>query len=256
MLSVQGLTVSLSGKTIIEDINFQVRPGEWLMLVGPNGAGKSTLLNAITQGIPYEGVVTYGGENLRGMKPRVRARHLALLSQRHQVGYAFTAEEVIRLGRYAAATMFGTPSAEDERLTQEAIDTAGVRHLLKQSVLTLSGGELQRVFLAQVLAQNPSLLLLDEPSNHLDLKYQQQTMQVISQWLKQPGRAVVSVVHDLSLARVYGTRAVLLYRGRVLMDGLVDQVLSTGPLTQAYQMDVPAYIRQLLGAWGDDPAAD
>jgi iron complex transport system ATP-binding protein len=118
-----------------------------------------------------------------------------------------------------------------------------------QSVLTLSGGELQRTFLAQVFAQNPSLLLLDEPSNHLDLIYQKQVFMLIRDWLKTPGRAVLSVVHDLSLARAYGTRAVLLKDGQVIAQGSIPDVFGSQPLEKAYSMDVYAWMRKMFGQW-------
>ena len=117
------------------------------------------------------------------------------------------------------------------------------------SVLTLSGGELQRAFLAQVFAQNPRLLVLDEPTNHLDLAYQKQIFSLIEEWLAQGDRAVVSVVHDLSLARAYGTHAVLMQRGKCLSSGAVRDVFAPDLLAQAYDIDVYAWMRGLLGQW-------
>ena len=121
----------------------------------------------------------------------------------------------------------------------------------RQSVLTLSGGELQRTFLAQAFAQDPKLLLLDEPTNHLDLLYQKQVFAILSDWLKTPGRAVVSVVHDLSLARAYGTKALLMDRGRAVAQGRAAEVLSKENLREVYQMDVHAWMRKMLSQWDE-----
>ena len=118
-----------------------------------------------------------------------------------------------------------------------------------QSVLTLSGGELQRTFLAQVLAQNPKLLLLDEPTNHLDLIYQKQIFALVSRWLQTPGRAVVSVVHDLSLARAFGTDALLIDHGKAVACGSAVEVLNKKHLDPVYGMDVGAWMRGLYGQW-------
>ena len=115
--------------------------------------------------------------------------------------------------------------------------------------LTLSGGELQRTFLAQVFAQNPKLLILDEPANHLDLIYQKHIFSLIEAWLKQPGRAVISVVHDLSLAKKYGTHAVLMDRGRCAAQGKTDEVMTRERLEAVYGMDVYGWMRDLLGQW-------
>ncbi len=251
MLEVKGLGVAVGGQSLIRDINFDLAPGDWLMLVGPNGAGKSTILNAISQALPYSGSVTFEGQDLAHVKPRLRAGYLGVLGQRHTVGYAFTVLEVVRLGRYAARGSFfsrrGDP--QGQKLIDRAIEMTGLAPLLDHSVLTLSGGELQRVFLAQLFAQDPRLLLLDEPANHLDLLFQQQLFELLGEWLKTPGRALVSVVHDLSLARKYGNRALLLHRGKAAALGGVKDALTPQTLQSVYQMDVFAWMRGLLEEW-------
>lgn len=251
MLDVKGLSVMLGGQQIVHPLDFTIRAGDWMMLIGPNGAGKSTLLNALAQGLSYQGSVAFDGQDVRRMKARERARRLALLSQRHGVGYAFTAEEVIRLGRYAQTGFLRGESGEDERRVQEAARLCGLENILHQSVLTLSGGELQRVFLAQVFAQDPRLLLLDEPANHLDLPFQRQIFELIEAWLRTPGRAVISVVHDLSLARRYGRTALLMDRGRVAAQGEAGTVLGREALRVVYGMDVHAWMQELLRGWED-----
>ena len=183
MLRVDDLTVRYGSHVTVDHVNFTVEPGQWLMIIGPNGAGKSTIINAISQGIKYEGTCSYEGRDLAKCKARERAQNLGVLSQNHFVGYDFTVEEVIRMGRYAyAPKMFSQErDACGEELVQAAIEKTGMEPYLKQSVLTLSGGELQRTFLAQLFAQNPRLLLLDEPTNHLDLIYQKQTFALIKE---------------------------------------------------------------------------
>ena len=116
-------------------------------------------------------------------------------------------------------------------------------------MLTLSGGELQRTFLAQVFAQDPQILILDEPANHLDLVYQKHIFSLIEQWLKEPGRAVLSVVHDLSLAKRYGTHAVLISQGKCTAQGEINQVLTPENLRAVYDMDVYAWMNDMLQQW-------
>ena len=125
----------------------------------------------------------------------------------------------------------------------------GLTDLCHASMLTLSGGETQRVFLAQVFAQDPQVLILDEPANHLDLKYQQHIFSLIREWLKEPGRAVLSVVHDLSLARKYGTHAVLMDHGKSISQGAITEVMTPENLQQVYGMDVYAWMREMLSQW-------
>ena len=215
MLEARDLTVRYGERAVVDGVSFTLEEGRWLMLIGPNGAGKSTIVNAVAQSAPYTGEVFFRGENVRRYRPTELARNIGILSQNHSVGYSFTVEEVVRLGRYSYAPgIFSRHSDADEESVERALELTGLTPLMEQSVLTLSGGELQRTFLAQLLAQNPKLLILDEPTNHLDLVYQKQVFALISEWLREPGRAVISVVHDLSLARAYGTDALLLSGGR------------------------------------------
>ena len=250
MLEVRELTVRHGAFTIVDGLSFHVREGEWLMIVGPNGAGKSTELGAVTQAVPYTGSVLLEGEDVKKMKPAQRARKMGVLMQKNFAGYAFTVEEVVRLGRYAYAPgVLSGHGAEDTEAVEEALERTGLTAQRGQSVLTLSGGELQRTFLAQVLAQRPRLLLLDEPTNHLDLVYQKQVFELVGEWLRTPGRAVVSVVHDLSLAKAFGTRALLLDHGKTAATGPVGEVLCSEKLDGVYNMDVSAWMRKMLGQW-------
>ncbi len=250
MLEVQNLTVRFGDLTIVDGVSFSLEEGRWLMLVGPNGAGKSTIVNAVSRSVPYEGRVLYQGRDVRSYKSAELARNLGVLSQHHSVGYAFTVAEVVRLGRYSYAPgIFSRRSDTDEERVAEALALTGLTELADQSVLTLSGGELQRAFLAQLFAQDPKVLILDEPTNHLDLVYQREVFDLIRAWLKTPGRAVLSVVHDLSLARAYGTDAVLLHRGRAAAAGPGETVFTPENLDRVYDMDVSGWMRSMLSQW-------
>ena len=286
MLEVEGLTVRHGTLAALDGVSFSVRAGRWLMVVGPNGAGKSTLVNAISQGVPYRGAVRLDGQDVARMKPAARARRISLLAQSHYVGYSYTVEQIVRLGRYAhshglamrgrhgaspsgvpatgspAATSSpaadgsytvypatGSPSANDDVAIAEALAFTGMSELRSHAAPTLSGGELQRAFLAQALAQDPALLLLDEPTSHLDIIYQKQILGLIDGWRRVGRRAVVSVLHDISLARMYGTDALLLNKGRVESYGLVGQALGDENLDRVYGIDVRGWMASLLSQW-------
>ena len=160
---------------------------------------------------------------------------------------AHTSEgEVVGLGRYAYSSGFLSARDDDGRnQVEKALELTGLTELRHASVLTLSGGELQRTF----LAQNPQVLILDEPANHLDLVYQKHIFSLIGQWLKQPGRALMSVVHDLSLARRYGTHAVLLNHGRCAAQGEIGAALTPENLHAVYDMDVYEWMHEMLEQW-------
>ena len=250
MLQGENVTVQYGAQTAVNRVSFSLRPGQWLMLAGPNGAGKSTLIRAVAQTIPYTGRITLDGRDLRSLRPAERARQIAVLSQHNSAQYGYTVEEIVQLGRYAHRKGFlsSKPEGEDQRV-DDALALTGLTEYRHRSVLTLSGGELQRVFLAQVFAQDPKVLLLDEPANHLDLPYQQHIFSLLSDWLREPGRAVLSVVHDLSLAKKYGTHALLMHRGNSVAYGETDAVLTPSNLQSVYGMDVSAWMKDLLSQW-------
>ena len=142
MLEVSRLSVQFGQKKIVDGLSFTVEEGQWLMIVGPNGAGKSTALNAVTQGVPYTGRVLFEGQDVAKMKPALRAQAIGVLAQNHFVGYGFTVEEVVRLGRFAyAGGLFGRSQTEDREKVEQALTLAGLQDKRRQSVLTLSGGE-------------------------------------------------------------------------------------------------------------------
>ncbi|MBR4358995.1 MAG: ABC transporter ATP-binding protein [Clostridia bacterium] len=251
MLQGNHITVRYGRFAAVNDLSFRLEEGQWLMLAGPNGAGKSTLIEAIAQGVPYSGSFLWQGrQDIRTLKPAQLARRIGILSQKNTVGYAYTVEEVVGLGRYAykAGFLSGNDGGGQESV-ERALQMTGLTDLRRASMLTLSGGETQRVFLAQVFAQDPQVLILDEPVNHLDLKYQQHIFSLIQAWLMQPGRAVLSVVHDLSLARRYGTHAVLMDHGKCVSQGDAGSVLTPDHLRSVYGMDVHAWMRDMLSQW-------
>lgn len=248
MLEVKELGVRFGSYRVVEKLSFSVREGQWLMIVGPNGAGKSTVLNAVTQGVAYQGKILFRGQDVAKMKSADRAKAIGVLAQNHFVGYGFTVEQIVRLGRFSHRGGMLRGDTEQYKV-DEAIALAGLTEKRDQSVLTLSGGELQRTFLAQVLAQDPQLLLLDEPTNHLDLIYQKQIFALICEWLKTPGRAVVSVVHDLSLAKAFGSHVLLMDHGSAAAYGSGREILTSAHLDGVYQMDISAWMRQLLSQW-------
>lgn len=250
MLKAEHVTVRYGEHVVVDELSLHVQQGQWLMLVGPNGAGKSTLIEAIAQGVPYSGRVTLSGKDIRSFRPAQLAHSLGVLSQRNSVGYAYSVEEVVALGRYAYTSHFLSGGDEEgKERVERALEMTGLTQLRHASMLTLSGGEMQRTFLAQVFAQDPQLLILDEPANHLDLVYQRHIFSLIEQWLQTPGRAVMSVVHDLSLAKKYGTHAVLMHRGRCVAQGGIEQTLTRENLRAVYDMDVYGFMQDMLGQW-------
>ena len=250
ILEAENLSVRYGEKTALQQISFTVCEGEWWSIAGPNGAGKSTLAGALGRSVSYEGSATLQERDIRSFSSAEYARKVGILSQHHTPVYGFTVEEVVSLGRYARCTGFLRHEDPDSAgKVEEALEQTGLAAMRKRNMLTLSGGEQQRVFLAQVFAQDPDLLILDEPANHLDLPFQQELFDLIGAWLQSPGRAVITVMHDLNLARRYGTHALLLDRGKCVSKGLISEVMTPENLRQVYGMDVYAWMREMLSQW-------
>lgn len=252
MLELKDLSVHFGSKKILDRISFQVPPGQWLMIMGPNGSGKSTTVNAISGGIPYDGEILLNKKNVYQYKRKDLASKIGILLQNHYVGYGFTVEEVVGLGRYSHKQgLFSSKNDNSEEFVEKALSLTGMDSYRKQSILTLSGGELQRTFLAQLLAQDPEIMILDEPTNHLDLVYQKQVFELIEKWRKTTGRTVISVVHDLSLAKAYGTHGVLLQKGKIMAYGKIEEVIRPEIINPVYAMDVYQWMRDLYGQWNE-----
>ena len=250
LLEAQNLYIKYGDTEVIRDVSFSVEEGQWLMIVGPNGAGKSTILNAIARGIPYSGTIFYKENDIAKMRANELARRIGMLAQNHSVGYDFTVREIVNLGRYAYSKgLLKGCMVEDTDFVEAALNAAGLKSMEHKSVLELSGGEVQRTFLAQLFAQNPEIMILDEPANHLDLIYQKQIFELIGNWLQTPGRAVISVVHDLSLAKAYGTHCMLIRQGQTAAQGKIEDVLLPEALNQAYGMDVFEWMKKMLEQW-------
>ena len=250
MLRCSDVTVRFGSRTALEGASLAVEAGQWWMLAGPNGAGKTTLIRAISQAVPYTGSITLEDRPLERMRPAERARIVGVLAQHNGARFAYTVEEIVRLGRFAHRRSFLDGGDPGEReAVEEALRLTGMEDFRHASVLTLSGGERQRAFLAQVLAQRPRLMILDEPVNHLDPPYQQAVFDLIADWLRTPGRAVLSVVHDLTLAKRCATHALVLREGRTLACGEAKNALADDVLREAYGMDVAAWMRGLTEVW-------
>ena len=250
MLNLKNVSVRYGEKTAVDGVSFSVSPGQWWMIVGPNGAGKSTLVEAIARGVPYAGTIDWDGRDAASFRSTDYAKMVGILSQTRRVEYAFTVRDVVALGRYAHQRGFLRSSdAHGEASIRRALKQTGLDGMQDRPLTTLSGGEMQRVFLAQVFAQDPRLLILDEPANHLDLKFQRDIFSLIVDWLRQPNRAVLSVVHDLTLVRRYGTHAVLMQEGRCLSRGEIGSVMTPDSLQAVYGMDVHAWMRSALSLW-------
>ena len=250
MLEVKNLSAGYGGVDVIRNINLKAERGESLCILGPNGSGKSTLLKSIARIIDYRGCVLMNGEDISAVSRKELAKKIALLSQSTQVFFPYTVYETVSLGRYAySQSILKNLSAEDREVIEVILKKLDIWDNKDCMIDELSGGELQRVFLARTLAQNPELILLDEPSNHLDLKHQIELLKFLKTWVKENNKTLISVFHDLNLARLFGDTAVVLNNGALAANGQIEDVLNGGILNDVYGIDIRGFMREALEKW-------
>jgi iron complex transport system ATP-binding protein len=228
VLECRGVAVTLSGRTVLSDVDAAVRAGEILGVIGPNGSGKSTLLRVLS-GLQrtVRGEVALNGRRLEELSRRDIARRVAFLPQDVRCDFAFTVEETVAMGRHPHRGQFAAESDRDRAAVAAAIERCDLGHLVDRPVDRLSGGERQRVALARCLAAEPDVALFDEPTAHLDLEHTFDTFERCRA-LAEQGCAVAVATHDLGTAARFAERLVVLDRGRVVASGMPEDVLTEG----------------------------
>jgi iron complex transport system ATP-binding protein len=239
MLTVRNVTAGYAEKPVLKDIAVKVAAGEFMGLIGPNGSGKTTLLRVISGVLPpRQGEVCLRGRKLREMTRREVAKIAAHFLQDRVSGLAFSVREMVLMGRSPHLPRFGRESQRDLDIVERAMDFAGVSHIADRPVTEISGGERQRAFIAMCLAQEPQLLLLDEPTSHLDIGHQLSILNLIKSLNRRTRMTVVAVFHDLNLAAEYCDRLVLLDQGRIAAAGTSPEVLTAEMIRTVYEAEV------------------
>ncbi len=239
-LKVNNLTGGYSKKPIVRNINFDIAKGEWLSLVGANGSGKSTLLKLISRILsPQQGRVLLDGKAIHNQSAVEVAQKMALLPQQQTVPAGLTVYQLVGLGRNPHQSWWQWElDAQDRDQVESAIYAVGIEKFRNRPVERLSGGERQRAFLALALAQNPQVLLLDEPTTFLDLCYQLQLLELLKRLNSEQGLTIITVLHELNLAARYSHRLAMLLNGEIWVDGETNIVMNPENIRQVFGLEV------------------
>ena len=233
-LTARHLSLRYNGRDAVHDVSLDLESGELIAIVGPNGSGKTTLLRGLSRLLkPTTGHVLLDGDDIRAVSPRAVARRLAVLPQEHPEGVDITVRELVWRGRAPHQGILQRATAADHEAVSWAMEAADVTHVAGRPLGSLSGGERQRAWIALALAQQPRVLLLDEPTSFLDVQHQVEIMALLSR-LNEQGMTIVAVLHDLALAGRFMQRVIGMREGRIAFDGPSGDVLRPEPLQEVF----------------------
>lgn len=251
MLEVQNVCAGYGDTEIVHNISFKLNKGENMCILGANGCGKTTFLRAIGNLIPFTGSVKLDGVEISSMKRRVIAEKIALLSQISGTYFAYSVYDTVMLGRYQhiRKTFSDRPGKKDREMVESCLATVGLSDYASRKINELSGGQLQRVFLAKALAQDPQIILLDEPTNHLDVKHQVELIQYLKKWSETGDHAVIGVFHDINLALQLSDQILFMKDGEKKAFGPMAEIGSRALLQDIYGMDLAGYMDQEYENW-------
>ena len=237
-IELSGVSVSLGGKRVVDQVDASVDPGEWVGLIGPNGAGKTTLLRAVVGLVPFEGSIALQGRQTREMHRRELARLVALVPQEPSTPPWMTVGEYVLLGRTPHLGALAREGASDRVAASRALERLDLLAYADRPLGTLSGGERQRAVVARALAQEAPIVILDEPTAALDIGHQQQALELLEELRGDAGLTLVAAMHDLTLAAQYVDRMLMIDRGRIVADGTPAEVLTEERIATHYDASI------------------
>ncbi|MCE5296767.1 MAG: ABC transporter ATP-binding protein [Euryarchaeota archaeon] len=227
MLNVKGLSFKYKERPVLENIDLDIKKGEIIGILGPNGCGKTTLLKLLNRDLrPESGVVSIDGDDLKDITKRAIAQQIAVVPQSNEIRFAFSVRDIVAMGRMPFLERFQVESSEDMRIVDEAMEKTNITEFADRPINTMSGGERQRVIIARAIAQRPEIILLDEPTLHLDVCHQFEALDLVRQLSKDEQLTVVIVSHDLPMVVKYCDRIVLIHDHKVFALGTPEEVLT------------------------------
>ncbi|PZE20272.1 ABC transporter ATP-binding protein [Paenibacillus xerothermodurans] len=237
MVEVRGVSKRYGAKNVVEDVSISIAKGRITSFIGPNGAGKSTLLSMISRLITKDsGEILIDGQEIGRSKSNDLAKKISILKQTNHINIRLNVRELVCFGRFPYSQ--GRLTAQDRKFVDEAIAYMELEDIEDKYLDELSGGQRQRAYIAMVLAQNTEYILLDEPLNNLDMKHSVQIMKVLRKMADELGKTIVLVLHDINFASCYSDCIVALKDGKVVKEGLTEDIVDSSLLREVYDMDI------------------
>lgn len=233
---VKDLTKRYDGKTVVDSVSFEIPKGKVISLIGPNGAGKSTVMGIISRLISRDGgVVDFEGTDIGKWKSKELAKRLAILTQSHNIQMKLTVRELVTFGRFPYSG--GRNTDEDNAIIDKAIEYMELREIQNQFIDELSGGQRQRAYIAMVIAQDTEYVLLDEPTNNLDIYHASNMMKIVRRLCDELGKTVILVLHEINYAAFYSDYICAFTDGKIEKFGTVEEVMTKENLSKIYNVD-------------------
>ena len=249
MLKLNDVCVSYGYGDVVKNISFEINNN--LSVIGPNGCGKTTLLKAVANILKYRGGIEIDGKPVNKMKNRELSSKVAMMSQTSGIYFSYSVFDTVMMGRYVHMRngLLTMPSKEDKNAVLNCLSALNLLDEKDREITALSGGQLQRVFLARTIVQEPKIILLDEPTNHLDLKYQIELIEYLRGWSSQDGRMVVGVLHDINLAIKLSDTLMIMKEGEIAAFGKTGEIIGRELLREVYGIDVAGYMQNTFKLW-------
>lgn len=239
ILEAKNIVHRYDEKEVLKNISLKVEEKEFLGIIGPNGSGKTTLLKVMSRGIkPTKGGISFKGKNILSLKTKFVAANIAMVPQEEMSFFPFTVFEVVLMGRSPYIRRFSWETKDDILVTENSMKLADVFHLKDRRIDELSSGERQRVIIARGLAQKPKILLLDEPTSHLDINHQVDIFNLLKRLNEKENITIVVVLHDINLASKYCSKLILLNKGRIYKEGTINKVITKNIIKEVYGINV------------------